>query len=325
MKDAHISRPSFYLKISTMSNKSKSISTLLFGQETFKSNAIHIPLLLTRLYFGFIMMKAGLDKLPLPDWMTEQVVSMGFPFPVFFAWIASFGEFAFGALLCLGLMTRFSGIMLAIIMGVASFGFQKVIPIWDMHIAQMFFWVFVLYAFVGGGRYSFDNMILHQGETKGRIRWSMLALPVSVLLLGVGFYREFTPAPPEEEAETMEISSINVPGSFNNWDPTANQMQQVDDRTYVLDVEFDQSSLIEFKFTANESWELNLGEMDQATEGFPITGTAEVDGGNDTDNIKAYIPSPGAYRIELDTETYRYTVTATAESNGEEDGLLTKN
>lgn len=307
-----------------MSNNSSSINNLLFGQEKFTSNAIHIPLLLIRVYFGLIIMKAGLDKLPLPDWMTEQVVSMGFPFPVFFAWVASFGEFAFGALLCLGLMTRFSGLMLAIIMGVASFGFQKVLPLWDMHIAQMFFWVFALYAFVGGGKYSLDYVILNQGEARNPFRWSMLALPVSVLLLGVGFYRELTPAPQEEEQETLEILSINVPGSFNNWDPTANKMQKINGNNYILDMEFDQSSLIEFKFTANESWEINLGERDQHTEGFPISGTAEMDGGNDTENIKAYIPTPGVYRIKLDAETYQYTVTAIFPSSGEEDGLLTK-
>lgn len=290
-----------------MSNTSSPIHNLLFGQVKFTSKAVNIPLLLIRFYFGFIIMKAGLDKLPLPDWMTEQVVSMGFPFPVFFAWVASFGEFAFGALLCLGLMTRFSGLMLAVIMGVASFGFQKVLPLWDMHIAQMFFWVFLLYAFVGGGKYSLDYLILHQGEAKRRIKWSMLAVPVSALLLGVGFYRELMPSP-EVEPPSMEISSINVPGSFNNWDPAANEMQKVDEDTYVLDVQFDRSSLIEFKFTANQSWDINLGEKDQPSEGFPISGTAERDGGNDTDNIKAYIPAPGAYRIELDTKTYEYTV-----------------
>ena len=220
-------------------------------------------------------------------------------------------------------MTRFSGLMLAIIMGVASFGFQKVVPLWDMHIAQMFFWVFALYAFVGGGRYSLDYLILNQGEAQSRFRWSMLALPVSVLLLGVGFYRELTPAPQMEEAETMEITSINVPGSFNNWDPTANEMQKIDENTYVLDIQIDQSSLIEFKFTANESWDVNLGERDQPTKGFPIAGTAEMDGGNDTENIKAYIPAPGTYSIKLDAATYQYTVTS--QSTEEEDGLLTKN
>ncbi|NRB47973.1 MAG: DoxX family membrane protein [Saprospiraceae bacterium] len=307
-----------------MSNNSSLIKNFLFGQETFTSKVVNIPLLLVRFYFGFTIMKAGLDKLPLPDWMTEQVVSMGFPFPVFFAWVASFGEFAFGALLCLGLMTRFSGLMLAIIMGVASFGVQQVLPLWDMHIAQMFFWVFAFYAFVGGGKYALDYLIMNQGEVKNRFRWSMLALPVSVLLLGVGFYRELTPVPQEEKSETMEILSINVPGSFNNWDPAANEMQKMDDNSYVLDMQFDQSSLIEFKFTANESWDINLGERDQPSEGFPISGTAEMDGGNDTENIKAYIPAAGAYRIKLDATTYQYTVTATSPTIGGEDGLLTK-
>lgn len=292
-----------------MLNNSNPISSLLFGPITFSAKAVHIPLLFLRVYFGLTIMMAGLDKLPLPDWMTEQVVSMGFPFPTFFAWIASFGEFAFGALLCLGLMTRFSGVMLAIIMGVASFCFQKVTPLIDMHIAQMFFWVFVLFAAVGAGRFSLDYLILSQSQQQGsRFKLSLMALPASLLLLSIGLYREWTAPPLQAVTDRMELSSINVPGSFNNWDPAANEMRQLTETTYVLDVEFEQSSLIEFKFTANKSWDLNLGEKDQNSEGFPISGTAELDGGNDTQNIKAYIPAPGAYRIELDTETYSYKV-----------------
>jgi len=292
-----------------MSNRSNAISSFFFGQVTFSAKAVHIPLLLVRIYFGLIIMMAGLDKLPLPDWMTEQVVSMGFPFPTFFAWMASFGEFAFGALLCFGLMTRFSGFMLAIIMGVASFGFQKVTPLIDMHIAQMFFWVFVLFATVGAGRFSLDYFILNQPQqARSRFKLSLMALPVSLLLLSIGLYREWTASSLPPAVDSMEISSINVPGSFNNWDPAANEMQQLDETTYVLDVEFEQSSLIEFKFTANKDWDLNLGEKDQHSKGFPISGTAELDRGNDTQNIKAYIPAPGAYRIELDTETYSYKV-----------------
>ena len=251
-----------------MSNQSESnpLSSLLFGQVGFSSNAVHLPLLILRFYFGFIIMTAGLDKLPLPDWMVEQVVSMGFPFPAFFAWVASFAEFACGALLCLGLMTRFSGLMLAIVMGVASFGFQKVMPFVDMHIAQMFFWTFLLFAFVGAGRFSLDYLILRRSQVQApgnRFKLSMIALPISLMLVGIGFYREFS-TPVVEETNTLEISSINVPGSFNNWDPTANEMQKIDEKTYVLDVEFEQSSLIEFKFTANKSWDVNLGEKDQA-------------------------------------------------------------
>ncbi len=297
------------LNLFLMLNNSNAISSFLFGQVSFSAKAVHIPLLLLRVYFGLIIMMAGLDKPPLPDWMTEQVVSMGFPFPTFFAWIASFGEFAFGALLCLGLMTRFSGFMLAIIMGVASFGFQKVSPLIDMHIAQMFFWVFVLFATVVAGRVSLEYVILNQvPPAKSRFKLSIIALPASLLLLSIGLYREWTAPSAPPTADSMEVTSINVPGSFNNWDPAANEMQQLNETTYVLDVEFEQSSLIEFKFTANKNWDHNLGEKDQHSKGFPISGTAEVDGGNDTQNIKAYIPAPGAYPIELDTETYSYKV-----------------
>lgn len=83
-------------------------------------------------------------------------------------------------------------------------------------------------------------------------KWSLIALPVSLLLLSIGLYRELTISI-VPEAETMEISSFNVPGSFNNWVPAANEMQQIDEDTYVLDVEFAASSVIEFKFTPNKS------------------------------------------------------------------------
>lgn len=122
-----------------------------------------------------------------------------------------------------------------------------------MHIAQMFFGVYLLLAFVGVGRFSLDYLILHQKPLQDNpFKWSLIALPVSLLLLSIGLYRELTISI-VPEAETMEISSFNVPGSFNNWVPAANEMQQIDEDTYVLDVEFAASSVIEFKFTPNKS------------------------------------------------------------------------
>lgn len=278
--------------------------------------APNLALFFLRFYAGYTIMMAGLDKLPLPDWMTDQVVSMGFPFPVFFAWVASFSEFAFGALLAMGLMSRLSGMVLAFTMGVASFGFQKVTPLLEMHIAQHFFWIFVLFWAMGGGKIALDHYIA--GKVKrSNAPVGVTGIVVFAFLLSFGLYRQFgTTPPPPPEADALSISSVNVPGSFNDWDPSSNEMQKLDDDNYQYDMDFEGPGLIEFKFTANKSWEVNLGELEQeSTKGFPVSGKAELDQGNNTGNIKAYIPKEGRYRFTLNIQTYQYSLDSVALGN----------
>ena len=85
--------------------------------------------------------------------------------------------------------------MLAIIMGVASFGTQKLIPLVDMHIAQHFFWIYILFAVLGAGRYALDPFIYTPGGSKPN-RLSLIAIPAVLGLLAIGLYREFSPRPP---------------------------------------------------------------------------------------------------------------------------------
>jgi putative oxidoreductase len=282
------------------------ITQIFFGRLNISSDWANLALLFLRFYAGFTIMMAGLDKLPLTDWMTEQVESMGFPFPVFFAWFASFSEFAFGALLVLGLLTRISGIFLAIIMGVASFGFQGVLPLVDMHIAQHFFWIFILYSFLGAGKFSIDYWLLRK-LFKSPLSQTLIALVSFLILLFIGLFREYNYEIPVEEEE-VQISSFNIPGSFNNWDPSSNSMEQVKEDTYVLIRNFDEAGYIEFKITTNGTWDINLGEEDQSQLGFPVKGTAELDNGGNTENIKAFIPESGSYRFLFNSETYEYSL-----------------
>lgn len=262
--------------------------------------------LLARIYTGFTIGGAGFDKLPLPEWMTEQVASLGFPAPHLFAWGASFCEFAFGLLLLLGLMTRLSAMVLAVTMGVAAFAYHGNIPLADMHIAQHFFWLFVLFAVLGGGRFSLDHLI-----TKQAVKWKgwRFAGPGLVLAaLAFGLLREMQSPPViAETQDTFTIESIHVPGTFNDWDPSANTMHERSDGVYQGTITFNNSGLVEFKFTANASWDYNLGEKDQDAAGFPVSGIAELDRG-DTDNIRVYVPAPGEYRITLNTENFAYAV-----------------
>lgn len=281
---------------------------LTAGYHPIKDNFVNLGLLLIRVYAGLTIMTAGLNKLPLTDWMVDQVVSMGFPFPVFFGWVASFSEFAFGFLLVFGLVTRLSGVMLACTMGVAAFGFQKVLPLVDMHIAQLYFWVFLTFAFTGAGRYSLDNWIVQQLD-KGRISRSYLGTICLAALLSIGLFIEFSaPDAVVEEESDLVIDSINVPGTFNQWNPAANSMIKTDEDTYELDLVFEKAGPIAFKFTANMSWENNLGDQDQTHKGFPIEGTADRDVQEDNGNIEAYIPASGSYRLRFNLKTYVYNL-----------------
>jgi hypothetical protein len=81
--------------------QSKALYAFLFGQVSVPGIPANNAILLLRIFAGYTIMMAGLDKLPLPGWMTDQVASMGIPIPTQVSWIASFGEFAFfGSLLC---------------------------------------------------------------------------------------------------------------------------------------------------------------------------------------------------------------------------------
>ena len=73
-------------------------------------------------------------------------------------------------------------------------------------------------------------------------------------------------------------------------------------------MEFEKNGLIEFKFTTNKSWDTNLGDNQQASTGFPISGNAQLDTDSDVKNIRAYIPRAGNYEIIFNSETYAYSL-----------------
>jgi putative oxidoreductase len=299
-----------------MRQRISTINKLMYGEVRFKGIIPNLVVFLIRFYTGFTIMKAGVDKLPLPQWMTDQVADIGFPFPEVFAWGASFIEFAFGTLLIFGLMTRLSGLLLFITMSFAAFGFHQLIPLFEMHISQHFVFLFLYFMIMGGGRFSMDHW-LNENARRGN-KLYFIALPFLLTLIAIGFYREFKAEDlqaVQQEAGTPAINSINIAGNFNNWDPAAISMTTTDSLNYSYEMTFEESGLIQFKFTANKNWDLNLGEADQSSTGFPVSGTAELDQGNNTDNIKAYIPAPGEYLFLLNRETFEYSLDSLSTGN----------
>jgi uncharacterized membrane protein YphA (DoxX/SURF4 family) len=267
--------------------------------------ALSIALLLLRLYAGYTIMVAGLDKLPLTDWMVEQVTALHFPWPTFFAWLASFSEFGFGFLLIIGLLTRLAAFNLAIVMGVAAFAFQGVLPFLQMHIAQHFFWIFVTLILLGGGRYSLDSQLRERGRL-------LLGPAVLGILLAIGLWREATAKEPDNTAaEAAAETTLHLAGSFNNWNPTLDTLRQATDGRLYIDKSFDQAMPIAFKFTVNGSWDINLGEANQSADRFPLAGIAERNS-EAIANIEAYIPAPGSYRFRFDPGTFAYRLDSLA-------------
>jgi putative oxidoreductase len=88
-------------------------------------------LLLIRLVVGLVLMYHGSQKLfewfggPGMEGFIQGVEALpGVPMPKIAAWVAAVSEFGGGALLVLGLLTRFAALMIAGTMGVAVFVFH---------------------------------------------------------------------------------------------------------------------------------------------------------------------------------------------------------
>ena len=79
----------------TTSTRNDLLTDLLIGGTRLPWPA-DLLLLGARLYGGYTIASAGLDKLPVPDWMVDQVAQVGFPAVSFFALVACLTEFAGG-------------------------------------------------------------------------------------------------------------------------------------------------------------------------------------------------------------------------------------
>jgi putative oxidoreductase len=110
----------------------------------------------------FLAVNFGGSKFPCPDWFIQDMVKFGGVFaivPTFFAWAAVLAETFGGALLVMGLFTRFAGFMVMCTMLVAIF-FQKWGgEVWEMLPAMGFLWISIFAVVMGSGRFGIDHFI----------------------------------------------------------------------------------------------------------------------------------------------------------------------
>lgn len=278
---------------------------LVAGEELGTSRWQDVGLLVLRIFAGVTMAGGGMDKIPVDSWFTGQVESIGFPLPRLFAFAAAFSEFAGGWLLVIGLCSRSAAFFMAVTMGVASWTIHAEVAFWGIHIARLYFWIYVCLTFTGAGRFSLDHLL-----RRSRLPSAVAAVPLLVLA-GIGGYQELFVAPqvqPDAATSFDEAQSISVVGSFNDWTLDGTPMTKSDDGLYRATVVIESSGPIEFKFAANNNWSLNAGAAAGAKSSFPLTGKAQVNSKGEPENIQAYIPNAGEYEFTLDVDELSFTL-----------------
>ena len=141
----------------------------------------NIFLLFTRLWLGYSMITGGQSILRFfssrelrdffENWFGNE---LGFPAPLFFAFIAKGTEFAGGILVCLGLFTKISSLLIAIVMLVATLtanldyqGKESFIRQDGLVTIPCFLFACLL-VLSGGGRFSMDNIFMRSKLIPGK-------------------------------------------------------------------------------------------------------------------------------------------------------------
>ena len=120
------------------------------------------PLVL-RVFFGYFWLETGWGKLHNLDGAIARFVDWGLPLPTWSAPLSAGTELVGGALLMLGLFTRFTSLVMAFNMIVAIafvviknvMGLDEFVELDEFLYILIFFWLFL----AGPGKASLDNLI----------------------------------------------------------------------------------------------------------------------------------------------------------------------
>lgn len=126
-------------------------------------------LFIIRIIVGLWIFWYGKDVFK-PEWFQARLISWkedyGFSNPALMLYLSKGSEFFFGILFALGFLTRISSFVLLIVMSVAVVVGQSghVFP-YDKGEVTFFYWLFFLiFLFLGGGKYSLDNVIFKKNN-----------------------------------------------------------------------------------------------------------------------------------------------------------------
>ena len=136
------------------------LKKILFATSPESSFANEVSITLLRVFAGLAMAFGhGLGKIPPSEKFLEGVAELGFPMPEFFGWAAGISEFVGGLLLAAGLLTRPSGLFIAITMAVAGLIRHADDPFKAKELAFLYLFVGIAFAVRGAGKFSIDALL----------------------------------------------------------------------------------------------------------------------------------------------------------------------
>lgn len=139
----------------------KALKSFVFGGGVVVPFGGEFGLFISRIFLGLAMAFGhGLGKIQDPSGVIGGAAKMGFPMPEFFGWAAAIAEFVCALLLAVGLATRPSALMLIATMAVAAFIRHAPDDFATKEKALLYLAAFVIYLFIGGGRWSLDALIV---------------------------------------------------------------------------------------------------------------------------------------------------------------------
>src|SRR5512133_409058 len=119
-----------------------------------------IGLIALRIFTGIALMSHGYGKVfGNPESFVAGVEKIGFPFPSFFAFAASFSEFFGALLLCCGFFTRVCAFFIVCTMSVAAFIVHGSDPFAQKELALLYLFIALFFMIKGGGTFSIDYLL----------------------------------------------------------------------------------------------------------------------------------------------------------------------
>lgn len=119
-----------------------------------------LSLLILRASSGlFMVIGHGIKKMPPSEGFITNAEKMGFPFPEFFAWSATFAEFFASFLIVLGVFVRPAAFLWICAMATAGFIAHADDPFGSKEKALLYLVIGVCLILSGGGKYSLSNVL----------------------------------------------------------------------------------------------------------------------------------------------------------------------
>ena len=138
----------------------KSVCKFFFLSNPLAPGLQDFGLLILRLFLGLALaINHGWGKLPPSQGFIDMVGSLGFPAPVVFAWLAAIAEFGGGALVVIGLATRFGATLIILVMASAILTAHSGDPFGKIELPLFFLTGAAALCFTGPGRFSIDRII----------------------------------------------------------------------------------------------------------------------------------------------------------------------